>query len=104
MKKQSSSLKICSRGHEFYKSGDCPICPICWPGRYQDIKSDFPDSLPSPALKALTNVQITSLSKLSHCTENEILNLHGMGPSSIPKLREALKAKGLSFKKEEIDA
>jgi len=37
--------------------------------------------------------------KLSQYTKSEILKLHGMGPSTIPKLEKALADKGLSFKK-----
>jgi hypothetical protein len=32
-------------------------------------------------------------------TEKEILQLHGMGPGTLPKLRSALATIGLSFKK-----
>jgi hypothetical protein len=38
------------------------------------------------------------LKKLATCTEKEILALHGMGKSSIPKLKAALKEKGLDFR------
>ncbi|GIP19443.1 hypothetical protein J40TS1_50850 [Paenibacillus montaniterrae] len=41
---------------------------------------------------------ITTLNKLSSYTEREILSLHGVGPRSMPTLREALAAEGLSFK------
>jgi hypothetical protein len=32
---KKKTLKICSRGHTFYKSSARPVCPICWPGRYK---------------------------------------------------------------------
>jgi hypothetical protein len=47
----------------------------------------------------LENKQITSLQKLSEFKEAEILKLHGIGPTTIPKLHEALQAEGLSFKR-----
>jgi|GEM_PF-3717003 len=28
-------LTTCSRGHQFYKSKDMPVCPQCWPGYYK---------------------------------------------------------------------
>lgn len=28
-------LKICSRGHKFYKSSLHPTCPKCWPSKYK---------------------------------------------------------------------
>jgi hypothetical protein len=42
---------------------------------------------------------ITSGSELAKHTEAEILDLHGMGPASIPTLRKALQAEGRSFRK-----
>ena len=62
------------------------------------MTNDFP-KISNPALRALNNAGITSLAKLSQYSEEEILELHGMGPSTIPKLRTALRAKRFSFKK-----
>jgi hypothetical protein len=87
----------CSRGHVFDTSKDTPVCPICWPGKYKK-GADLP-ALAAPATRALLNAKITTLAKLATKTEREILTLHGMGPGSMPKLREALKKKRLSFKK-----
>ena len=99
MKTSKSILKICSRGHEFYKSSDCPVCPKCWSGYYKDRnQSDFP-KISAPALRALLNAKIMNLKELSKFSEEEILELHGMGPGTMPKLREALKKKGLKLKK-----
>lgn len=58
---------------------------------------DFP-KLSAPALRALRNAGINNLAELAKHSLAEILELHGMGPSSIPPLQEALKAKGLQFK------
>ena len=55
--------------------------------------------LVAPARRALENKGILSLQQLSKFSETEILELHGMGQSSVPKLRDLLKAKSLSFKK-----
>ena len=98
MKTPKGKLKICSRGHKFYKSSDCPVCPICWSGYYKDKYSkEFPKDLSAPALRALLNAKITTLTKLATFTEKDILKLHGMGPASIPLLKNALKFKNLSF-------
>ena len=91
------NLKICDKGHKYYKSSDCPTCPICEKERKPE--HGFLSLLSAPARRALENNGVTSLQGLSTYSEKEILNLHGMGPSSIPKLRLALKEKGLSFKK-----
>jgi uncharacterized protein YdhG (YjbR/CyaY superfamily) len=64
----------------------------------QKPKHDFLHELSAPAKRALTNFGIKSLKDLSRYTEKEILKLHGMGPSSIPKLKAALKKSGLQFK------
>lgn len=92
--------EVCSRGHTFYKSSDCPVCPKCWSGYYKDEKrGEFPKGMSAPALRALLNENINNLEDLSKYSEKEILKLHGMGPASIPGLRKALKEKGLAFKK-----
>ncbi len=96
----TSKTRTCSRGHEFRKSSDCPVCPICWSGYYKDkMNGEFPKNLSAPALRALLNAKITTLQKLATFSEKEILELHGMGPASIPKLRDALGEKGLKFNK-----
>jgi hypothetical protein len=97
--KKVGTLKTCSRGHEFYKSSDCPICPVCWSSYYKEKHlNDFPKNMSAPALRALLNAKITNLKELSKYSKKEILKLHGMGPASIPTLEKALKTKGLSFK------
>jgi DNA-directed RNA polymerase alpha subunit len=65
----------------------------------QNLTTTFPTKLSTPATRALLNAEIDSLKKLSTYSEEEILKLHGMGPGSLPLLREALKKAGLSFKK-----
>jgi hypothetical protein len=64
------------------------------------IKNDFPEKMSAPALRALLNEKIYSLADLAKYSEKEILKFHGMGPASIPLLKEALKKKGLKFKDE----
>jgi DNA-directed RNA polymerase alpha subunit len=90
------NLRICSKGHRYYKSSDCPTCPTCEQERKPDNR--FLSQLSAPARRALENNEITSLQQLSKFSEKEILQFHGMGPSSLPKLKAALKEGGLSFK------
>lgn len=89
-------LKKCSNGHSFYKSSDCPTCPICEAER--EPQRGFISELSAPARRALENAKIDSVKELARYTEKEILQLHGMGPSSLPKLKKALQQKGLTFK------
>jgi predicted RecB family nuclease len=88
-------LKICKKGHRFYKRSDCPTCPIC----EKEIKSteSFLTLIAAPARRALERVNIHSLEDLAKWNEQEILLLHGIGPSTIPKLKKALKEKRLAF-------
>jgi predicted RecB family nuclease len=94
-----TSLRVCPNGHEYYKSSDCPTCPICEEERKP--KEGFLSLISAPARRALEGEGITSLEQLSTYSEKEILALHGMGPSSIPKLQDALRADGLAFRTNE---
>jgi uncharacterized protein YdhG (YjbR/CyaY superfamily) len=64
----------------------------------KNLENNFGAKLPQPALRALTNAGIKNLEQLSGFSESEIKELHGMGPKALDLLREALKAKRLSFK------
>jgi hypothetical protein len=92
------TFKTCSRGHEFYKSSDCPVCPKCWSGFYRKkVESDFP-KISAPALRALSNVGIKKLADLKKYTAEELLDLHGMGPKALEILKAALAQCGIGFK------
>lgn len=97
LKTFSKNLRICAKGHKYFKSSDCPVCPICEEER--KLAAGFLTKLGAPARRALEKEGISSLLGLSKYTEHELLQLHGMGPGSIPKLKQALKEKGLSFRK-----
>jgi hypothetical protein len=90
------TLRVCKNGHQFYKSSDCPTCPIC---ESEKNKDGFLALLSAPARRALVYNGITTLKQLSAHNEKDILSFHGMGPASIPVLRSALKKEGLTFKK-----
>lgn len=99
MTRQAKQKRTCSNGHIYYKSTDCPTCPIC--ERENKPAEGFLSRLSSPARSALLHyLGIDTLEKLSAYTENEILDLHGMGKASMPILRKALEEKGLKFKEE----
>ena len=97
MKASPKNLRICPNGHRYYKSSECPVCPIC--ESEKEVKEVFLAQLGAPARRALEGVGATTLEKLAVFTEKEILQLHGMGPASMPTLRKALEGKGLGFKK-----
>lgn len=95
MAKANKNLRVCSKGHMYYKSSTCPVCPVC--EKEQKPDEDFLSMLGAPARRALERAGITTLTQLSTYTETDLLALHGMGPGSLPKLRYALESKGLSF-------
>lgn len=100
MTRKKGTRRVCAEGHVYYKSGDCPVCPKCRELENKSFSnSDLPDKLSSPALNALLRAGITNLKTLSNYSEKEVLNLHGIGKTAIPVLNEALKEKGMSFKK-----
>jgi predicted RecB family nuclease len=88
--------KTCKNGHIFYKSSDCPTCPICEEERKP--KDNFLSLLAAPARRALENNGIKTLEQLSAYHEKEVLGFHGMGKSTIPKLEKLLSDRGLSFR------
>lgn len=90
-------IRTCSKGHQYYKSSDCPTCPVCEKERKPE--DGFLSVIPSPARRALESKGITSLDQLSKYSEFDILKLHGMGPGSIPKLTRELRDAELSFRK-----
>jgi len=96
MTKSQNNLRTCDKGHNYYKSSDCPTCPTC--ENMRKPENGFLSLLSAPARRALENNGITSLEQLSTYSESEILQFHGMGPASLPKLKNALQEKGLSFK------
>jgi len=59
--------------------------------------SDLP-KIGAPATRALEAAGYTQFKQLTKATEAELAQLHGMGPKALGILREALKARGWSFK------
>lgn len=87
--------KTCQHGHTFYKSSDCPTCPIC--KKLKEPASGFLALLSNPARNTLLYHGIDTINKLANHTEKEILALHGMGKASLPALHQALADEGLEF-------
>ncbi|MEY3239253.1 MAG: hypothetical protein RIR11_691, partial [Bacteroidota bacterium] len=61
-------------------------------------KDNFLSSLGAPARRALEREGIKTLEQLAKYSEKEILSLHGMGKSTLPKLQKLLTDNDLSFK------
>jgi predicted RecB family nuclease len=96
MAKKAANKRTCASGHVYYKSSTCPVCPVC--EQHKIPESDFMAVLAAPARRALENAGIKTLKQLARLSEKELLALHGMGPSAVPKLKAVLAANGLKFK------
>lgn len=94
----AKNKRICKKGHVFYKSSTCLVCPICEKENKSEV--NFTSSLSAPARRAIENKGIKTLKQLSKYSVTQISELHGIGPSSIPKLKLALKKAGLTFKED----
>lgn len=95
MVKSEKTARTCPQGHTYYKSSDCPTCPVC-----EEVKkptSGFLATLSAPARRALEHEGITTLKRLAEFSEKDILKLHGVGPATIPTLRKALQDAQLTF-------
>ena len=70
MKDTKPGKRTCVNGHTYFKSSDCPTCPVC----ENECKpmNGFLSKLSAPARRALENKHITSLQKLSEFKETEI--------------------------------
>ena len=62
----------------------------------QPPTSDLP-KLAAPAQRALAAANIQRLDQLTHFTEAQIKQLHGIGPNALNALRQALADQGLAF-------
>ncbi len=91
------TLRVCEKGHRYYKSSDCPTCPDC--EREQAPDSGFLAKLSAPARRALEHENILTRQQLARWSKKEVLALHGIGPASMPVLEKELAAVGLEFRK-----
>ncbi len=96
MPAQPKTERTCENGHLFAKSSNCPACPFCEQERKPAV--GFLSLLAAPARRALENKGILTVEQLSTFSQKEILQLHGLGKSSLPKLHQALAAKNLAFR------
>jgi len=62
------------------------------------LSGGFTVKLAAPALRALATAGYSRLEQLALVSEEEIKNLHGVGPNALKLLRQALHDEGLSFK------
>jgi hypothetical protein len=63
------------------------------------LESDLPAGLGKPARRALAAAGYVRLEQLTEVSEAEIMELHGVGPTALERLRSALAARGQGFAK-----
>lgn len=61
------------------------------------MRRPLPNDLAAPARRALASKEIEHLDDLAKFTEAEVLDLHGMGPHAMKKLKEAMVEAKVSF-------
>ena len=98
MTESENNVRTCEHGHTFEKTSMCPTCPICEAERAPE--TGFLSTLSAPARGAFEQEGIDTVRKLSEYREAEILDLHGVGPASLPALHAALEEHGLEFRQE----
>jgi len=72
MTPSKNKLKTCPNGHQFYKSSDCPVCPIC-----EDAKkpvTGFFSQISAPARHALENNGISTQKNFQLSANLKLLN------------------------------
>ncbi|MCT4560300.1 MAG: hypothetical protein N4A41_02895 [Crocinitomicaceae bacterium] len=88
--------RICSNGHRYEKTSDCPVCPRCeqllWVGS-QWV------GLANPAKRALAAHGVEDYSDFIKYTREEVASWHGIGPNALKKIEEKLKECHLSWGK-----
>lgn len=90
------SKRVFENGHTYFKSSNCPVCLICQNRKESAV--DFYNGLSAPAKRALETANIRSLRKLFSFSIEQVLQLHGVRPSSIPKMEAALLEAGMKLK------
>ena len=74
------AVRVCTNGHRYEKTSDCPVCPEC---SSEEMKNKYADEFPpigAPAFRALHTVGIETLSDLTEYSEKELLGLPDLAP------------------------
>lgn len=81
--------RICEKGHTYYKSSDCPVCPVC--ESEKKPQSGLLSKVGAPARRALAAAGITDENDLRMFTLVELQKLHGIGPAALRILQPFVK-------------
>ncbi|MCJ8013246.1 DNA-binding protein [Paenibacillus sp. KQZ6P-2] len=58
---------------------------------------ELPAGLAKPAQRALIGAGLVNLEHIAKVSEDELKQLHGIGPNALKIIRQVLEEKGLSF-------
>lgn len=97
MPDRKKTKRVCKNGHTFFKSSDCPVCPVCEKNRA--VGSEFLTLFAAPARRALESATINQITDLAKFTHQEIMSLHGFGKSGMATLNKVMAENKISFKK-----
>lgn len=64
------------------------------------VQATLPPGLSQPALRAFASAGYARLEQFTRVSETALLQLHGVGPSAIKIIRQALRAQGKAFRRE----
>lgn len=87
--RSKGTKRVCKEGHVYYKSSDCPVCPICEANKKP--ASGLFAQLSAPARRGLQAAGIKSEADLRTFTLEQIKALHGIGPAALKILLPFLK-------------
>ncbi len=95
MSAPTKNNKTCENGHAFFKSSSCPVCPIC--ENLRKPTKGLLSMVGAPARRALESKNVFELYDLSKFQESEFLSWHGIGKSTVAKLKLKMKENGITF-------
>ncbi len=78
----------CENGHTFERSSNCRVCPTCFAQAHSD--QEFLKKFSAPAQRAMIRAGITSIDQLEAYSLVELSKLHGIGQSTIIKIKDLL--------------
>lgn len=90
------SKRTCPEGHSYFKTSDCPTCPVCEQERKP--ANGFMVLLSAPAIRALERENISTLEQVAQYSKKEIAKWHGIGPKVLEILTEEMKKAGLDWR------
>ncbi len=78
MKKKIQTPTTCSRGHQFNKSSERPVCPTCWPGHYKKPYAGIQDynKALAPTDKKICDTLAAEITRHLPKAENKIWHRH----------------------------